>query len=666
VGWSISGLSSIDACASTVVQDGVIKGVDLTSTTANRFCIDGNRLRVTSGSYGASGSTYQTEIADFSRVTAYGGSGITPDHFVVQGKDGLSYEYGNTTDSKDTLGSSSIYRWLLNRVSDRSGNSYVLTYNNQGHSSTVIASISWSPISAGASSYQYKASFNYSQKSDAKDILSGYVGGTNYTNANKLDSVVIGYSASGSGHTAIRQYVLTYETSSVTSYSRLKQIQECAASASDCLSPNVMAYQLGQNGVSDNSGFSLPNGLIWLRKLDFNGDGKSDIAFVSNGTWRVALSTGSGFGTAYDTGIPSGAREYVDRFVSGNRDGFLYVLSNVWTYVGFNGSGFTSSTTGITAAADGYTQIADADGDGLADIVSISGFSGGGTTITVQKNITSGSATAPSFSSTGTTSAGPTIYSAAIVLEKMYPPAGCYKTRLCDLNGDGGGDLALFVGYQPQGTSNVYYNAYSLISSGGTGYGAGQIGSDPNYLTYTGIEFNDDKCTDRIVGTVLTVSSCGNAAGYTINLPAQTVATMDWDGDGRADLLVPNGSTLGVYLSKGSTTSPFSGLITTSIPYSSTNSYFAFDMDGDGLDDLAIFNISTGVTYYKHTGASGGFNANAYATQTPDLLTSVTDGFGNITTAGYVSTGYSSSFYTPGTGTALPLKDSVAPLIVVG
>ena len=56
---------------------------------------------MTSGTdYGAAGSVYQTEIANFSRITAYGAAGNGPSYFYVEGKDGLIYEYGNTADSK--------------------------------------------------------------------------------------------------------------------------------------------------------------------------------------------------------------------------------------------------------------------------------------------------------------------------------------------------------------------------------------------------------------------------------------------------------------------------------------------------------------------------------------------------------------------------------------
>src|SRR4029077_12946099 len=95
--WSLAGLSGITRCNRTVAQDAVASSVALTYGDA--FCLDGKRLRITSssglGAYGQDGSTYQTEIADFSNVTAHGVTGNGPAYFTVQGRDGLAYEYGN-------------------------------------------------------------------------------------------------------------------------------------------------------------------------------------------------------------------------------------------------------------------------------------------------------------------------------------------------------------------------------------------------------------------------------------------------------------------------------------------------------------------------------------------------------------------------------------------
>ena len=102
VGWSVASFSQITRCPRVLGQDGEFRAV--LADNLDRFCINGNRLRVTSGSssYGAPGSVYQTELADFSRITANSATGSGPTWFKVEAKNGLIYEYGNTSDSRVT------------------------------------------------------------------------------------------------------------------------------------------------------------------------------------------------------------------------------------------------------------------------------------------------------------------------------------------------------------------------------------------------------------------------------------------------------------------------------------------------------------------------------------------------------------------------------------
>ena len=94
IGWSLNGLGAITRCNQTVAQDGTAAGVGL--ATSDGYCINGNRMRLISGTYGAAGSTYQTEIADFSDITANGAAGNGPASFTVKGRNGLIYQYGMT------------------------------------------------------------------------------------------------------------------------------------------------------------------------------------------------------------------------------------------------------------------------------------------------------------------------------------------------------------------------------------------------------------------------------------------------------------------------------------------------------------------------------------------------------------------------------------------
>jgi hypothetical protein len=133
VGWSIAGLGSITRCAQTYAQDSTPAPVAL--ATSGGYCLNGSRLRLTAGTYGTAGSTYHTEIADFSNVTANGAAGSGPAYFTVQGRNGLAYEYGYTDTNGNgansqvlASGSSTALSWLLSKVIDRAGNNSVINY----------------------------------------------------------------------------------------------------------------------------------------------------------------------------------------------------------------------------------------------------------------------------------------------------------------------------------------------------------------------------------------------------------------------------------------------------------------------------------------------------------------------------------------------------------
>ena len=72
IGWSVGGISAVSRCPQTPINDNAITGVNFTSS--DRFCLDGQRLILLAGTYGAPYSTYIKEIDDFSIVTAMGGS----------------------------------------------------------------------------------------------------------------------------------------------------------------------------------------------------------------------------------------------------------------------------------------------------------------------------------------------------------------------------------------------------------------------------------------------------------------------------------------------------------------------------------------------------------------------------------------------------------------
>ncbi len=345
MGWNISAVSSISRCPRTIHQDTTPAAVSM--TLDDRFCIDGNRLRLSSGTYGLAGSVYFTEIADYSRITAYGSAGNGPAYFIVEGKNGLFYEYGSTADAREDLSGSAVLRWYLNKVSDRNGNKYVIAYTSAG-SMRLPDTIRWTPTSHGASTYRYEAKFNYdTNRVDLDSMFSG-VAGSILINRGRLSNIQI-----KSAGTVVRKYVLQYDTtSSVTSRSLLDTVKECADDAeSNCFLPLTFDYQPGMVGLTAGAGTPPASGSnsMYAGRYDFNGEGKDDLAYWSGTTLTVAFGANNGFGTPHSTGLNIGV--VIGRFLPNGRDAFSTIIANKIHVVYWNDASGAFSDHNITTAA---------------------------------------------------------------------------------------------------------------------------------------------------------------------------------------------------------------------------------------------------------------------------------------------------------------------------
>jgi RHS repeat-associated protein len=680
VGWSVSGLSSIYRCNLTYAQDAAPAPVAL--VTGDGYCMDGQRLRLTStGNYGEAGSTYLTEIANFVNVTAYGTAGNGPAYFIAQDRNGRTYTYGNGGSSQVlATGSATAISWMLNEVSDPFGNTMTIAYNTTTGSPPCITTgnlpsglavpctISWTPTSHEASTYSYTMSFSY-----GTNVLppQGYVGGTSFENANLLSSIAIAYSG-----TAVKTYYLTYtQQSQTTGTGRdvLTQVQECAGSGtSTCLSPTVITYQGGTAGVSTTATSALSYATS-LAHYDFNGDGYPDLLYNNGTDWYVAFGSSSGYGAPVSTGVPSSASQVLAGDLLGNgQDGILAAISGTWYYYTWNGSSFTHVGAGLAydSTATQY-MLVDVNGNGLPALVaSYYTSSGGQMTFTIDIHLNTGGGNSVSFGSaiqaytiTSTRLAGaPQLVSNTDNAGGQTLALG--KLRRFDFNGDGRDDLAMqwilgSPGCFNGGSCTWTAYTYEVLAGGSTSsptftpttsiYSA----NDDTALPVTFLDFNSDACTDYLIGGTIYVAGCNGTTPSTITLGnSNVIGAMDWNGDGLTDILVANGSTVGVYLSTGR---GVSNLVSTSIPYSTNNVYFTLDANGDGLDDLGYW--TTGHTYYYlHNGAG----------TPPDLVSSVTDGFGNSASPTYASIvqGYYTedvSYTTP----KYPDSSYIGPMYVV-
>ena len=642
-GWTLQGLSLIQRTDKTVAQDGAVSAPAYSATDA--YDIDGQRLRLTSsGNYGEAGSTFQTELADFSQVTADGTTSYGPAYWTAQLKNGLTYEYGNTTDSKILMPSAAtgmIREWLLDKVSDVNGNKYTITYGTGAADSVGIGvpvSMSWTLSASGSTSYNYTIAFSYSER-QPDEAITGYAqNGKLVENNNLLHTITVSYEG-----TVVRYYQLNYTTSAVTGRSLLSSVDECSDSTmSVCFGPTSFAYAQTPVSVSSTSG-SLTAGAVLG---DFNQDGRSDMLSSSGGTLYVAFGDGTGgFSSAVSTGIAPSGPYFVGDFLHQGKDGILSDHSGTWWYYTWNGSGFTGASTGLSVESTATYSVADIDGDGLPDLISthVVPYTGPGTGNTVAV-----------YANQNTSSNGQLTFSSTEYNIYNYAPGAGLEIQNGSVwgSGDASGSQGFhFTGNTQEGLlMTVSYNGgteglFELLSNGlstvmtaeelSASYTAGE--------PVVALNWNADECTDVAWGESILVNSCnGPFVTYTVGYPI--IGAISLNGDSAPDLLVNMSGKIGYYPSTGSAVG--SSPINTNVAVA--GAAFPLSVTGDGLPD-----VGTGSTYYLHTAAA----------TAPDLLTSVTDGDGNNLQPEYSS--ITSGPYTLGSGAASPESDWIGDLWVV-
>lgn len=643
MGWSLAGLSAITRCNKTWAQDP--NPAPVTNTLADRFCLDGQQLKLVSGTgaYGSSGSVYATEVESFSRVVASGAVGNGPQSFTVTTKNGLIYDYGTTFDSRVLAGVSGTVRtWAVSVIRDRNGNKIDLSYiNDTANGTSRVQSIRYPTAATGQGPF-YEVLFGYSAR-PSNDIPSGYMAGYATREAYKLDNITI---RNVGNLLPTKAYYLSYAQSSTTSRLRLTSVKECSAGA--CFPPTNVTYPNGAQGwtnaasVGVNSSAASGVGPI---PVDLNGDGLTDIVYpvVATGTtsrWWATLATTTGFGPAVDTGVTTANTDktIAGAFSGAGRTQLLMVQSGNWNVVAYDGSGFTNTNTGVAVSGE-FTAV-DYDGDGLPDLVSAVSND-----VRVRRNTTAPPG-AVSFASTAQTVA-------TITGPQHLGTSGYLSlTSFADFNGDGRGDL-LVAGLGPFGS--VFLNA--LYSNGfGAAATVTTMSSSSGPVPIAG-DWNADGCTDFTRFTSVYLSNCKDSFtvlnGSSVGSPSAYLSG-DWDGDGRMDLLYSNSLNNSWYVMR-STGEGIAAAAPAGLPASTSTAWFAFDQNGDGVVDFGFRdgNSSNALKYHLRAGAS----------QSGDLATSFTDGFGISQSPTYVSVARSN--YSKYSDAVFPEVDYQGPLYVV-
>lgn len=280
--WDLSGLSSIDRVGQTEYHDGKITDVDFVN---DRYVVDGQRLMLVNGTYGANNSTYKTEIDNMDKIICHS-SGNSPDYFIVMKNDGTIWEYGNTPDSRleSQTDNKTILKWSLNKISDRLGNSILFYYNeNVMTGESCLDRIEYTVNEKAGIAPAYKVLFRYETKQ--YDNSFEYVNGNILSDKSLLRQIDVVNNYSG---TKMLNYTLDYFEPGTYDgiyyiYHRLKSIG--LSSGDEKINPTRILWNAKKNHFPTNEKFvsyqqnkSVFGNVPFVG--DFNGDGFSDVLVV--------------------------------------------------------------------------------------------------------------------------------------------------------------------------------------------------------------------------------------------------------------------------------------------------------------------------------------------------------------------------------------------------
>ena len=652
MGLRVTGFSAITRCGLTFAQDGDVKAV--VNTSADKLCLDGNRVRLTGGTHGSTGATYQSELETFAKVTLTGGTGSGASSFEVKHKNGQIYEYGNTTDSRiEVRGSTTVVRlWALNKIRDRDGNYIEFTYTEDNANGTYRPNeIRWTGNTGQALTPAYKAVFVYEARSGT-DPLVRYENGYKSKETNRLLRLDVFYNTTN----IVRRYTPSYMTAASTPRTHTQTVQECGKGDLLCSQLVWFNWQSGINTLGNEaaSAATLTAGTV-AHSIDANGDGRTDLVYPSGGTWYAMFGqVGGGYGTATSTGIAA-TNPATSHSIDYNGDGIRDVLfsdGTNWRVLQGSGTGaFTQVLTSraATGASNGQIKVVDINGDGLEDLVYVSG-----TTLRARLNSITGLA-------------------AGDVLAYTLPAGNSFDTNPFGVPGVEeyrSGGAGIDVDYNGDGRTDLL--AKTIPTGGGaTTWRTLVAGGTQAAPTYTAdstitsaaterpliLDLNGDGYSDLIGRNggnwIITLARGGASSVFdaTTVSPAitndlNTAIAMDYDTDGTQDVLLNVSGTWNVaYSTRESVATP------ATTGYAARGDVRAVDVDGDGLCDLAFNNAGT-------------WGSRMHDGNAPDLASEGYDAFGIYFAAFYKGL-HEHNLYTRNTNPTFPVKRFTAPLQVV-
>ena len=711
-GFSLAGLSQITRCNRNKADDGYLKAIEFNATDA--FCLDGQRLVAISGSYGAVGTEYRTQIDSFSKIVSSGGVAGDPAYWTVYTKSGLVMQFGNTVDSRiEAENRTQALFWAVNRIVDTVGNGMTIAYNEFGQTGLPMPSRIGYATNNGTD--RARIDFEYENRGDP---FFRFVGGSFIRNEKRLKKIStwavdrytreyrLGYSAASPGSVPAK-------AGGSSTISQLTTITECDPRSGTCLNPTgfdwatppTASVTYGAAHYVSPVTADASRDIARIGYGDFNGDGRTDV-------YRIDSSNNTNPISIYQY-RQDGGQDYVQGpaiYVSGDAQQFYKDMGRVkpadlngdglTDFLVLNGTGGVSiylrTTSGFSAPTLGpaYSissdarrgkadterfRIVDLNGDGLPDIHIVNeGF----TASTIHYNQGGGVF--------GSAVAGPLLSVGASTLSTDDVTFDQARIRYGDFNGDGLTDIYVMEGCNSNTPSTIWFAGTSGFTRKNTNYNhyadCGNIANRINDLNRSiQGDFNGDGLTDFIYiggygstvnstlifsrgdGTFYTLSSLPfyvGGATASVQLDVGRIKVADLNADGMSDILYIGGynsSSTTKYINKGwgnFTSSPGPDHYVTGDVDRATMDVSRVgltDVNGDGALEMYVLagNGSSPATPLRHLGLNSG-----------ERIAKITNGMGAIAQITYKPL-TDASVHTRASGSAYPRIAIQSPMYVV-